>query len=126
MDRGKFEELVSIAVSNLPDELIAKMENVDVLVQDWPTNDQLRRARLRKGCMLLGLYEGVPRTKRGQHYGLIPPDKITIFQRPIEEKCKQRNIEIATEIGKVVRHEIAHHFGISDARLEQIENKRNQ
>ena len=126
MDRGKFEELVSIAVSNLPDELIAKMENVDVLVQDWPTNDQLLRARLRKGCMLLGLYEGVPRTKRGQHYGLIPPDKITIFRIPIEEKCKQRNIEIATEIGKVVRHEIAHHFGISDARLEQIENKRNQ
>jgi len=123
MDRMKFEELVSAAVDDLPDEFAAKLENVDVVVQDWPTADQLRRARLRHGYMLLGLYEGLPKTKRGQHYGLVPPDKITIFQMPIEEKCKQSNIEIATEIGKVVRHEIAHHFGISDARLEQIEKE---
>jgi len=122
MDRVKFEELVFAAVSELPDEFIAKLENVDVVVQDWPTTDQLRQASLRHGYMLLGLYEGVPRTKRGQHYGLVPPDKITIFQRPIEEKCKQCDIEIATE--KVVKHEIAHHFGISDARLEQIEKER--
>ena len=125
MDRVKFEEIVTAAVSELPDEFIAKLENVDVVVQDWPTTDQLRRARLRRGYMLLGLYEGVPRTVRGQSYGMVPPDKITIFQRPIEEKCKQGNIEIATEIGKVVRHEIAHHFGISDARLEQIEKERD-
>jgi predicted Zn-dependent protease with MMP-like domain len=123
MDRMKLEELVTAAVSELPDEFIARPENVDVVVQDWPTTDQLRRARLRHGYMLLGLYEGVPRTVRGQNYGLVPPDKITIFKRPIEEKCKQGNIEIATEISRVVRHEIAHHFGISDARLEQIEKE---
>jgi predicted Zn-dependent protease with MMP-like domain len=122
MDRVKFEELVSTAVSDLPNEFATKLENVDVVVQDWPTTDQLRRAGLRHGYMLLGLYEGVPRTKRGCHYGVVPPDKITIFQKPIEEKCKQSNIGIATEIGRVVRHEIAHHFGISDAQLEQIEN----
>ncbi|MFC2026441.1 metallopeptidase family protein [Chloroflexota bacterium] len=126
MDRVKFEELVSAAIDDLPDEFVTKLENVDVLVQDWPTADQLRRAGLKHGYMLLGLYEGVPRTERGQHYGLVPPDKITIFQRPIEGKCKQSNIEIATEIGKVVRHEIAHHFGIGDARLEQIEKERDR
>jgi len=125
MDRVKFEELVSVAVSDLPDELAVKLENVDVVVQDWPTADQLRRARLRHGYVLLGLYEGVPMTKRGQHYGLVPPDKITIFQKPIEGKCGQRNIEIAIEIGKVVKHEIAHHFGISDPQLEQIEKGRD-
>jgi len=125
MDRMKFEELVAAAVDDLPDELADKMENVDVVVQDWATSDQLRRARLRRGYMLLGLYEGVPRTVRGQGYGMVPPDKITIFQKPIEEKCRQENIEVATEIGEVVRHEIAHHFGISDARLEQIEKERD-
>jgi len=125
MDRMKFEELVAAAVDDLPDELADKMENVDVVVQDWPTSDQLRRARVRRGYMLLGLYEGVPRTVRGQGYGMVPPDKITIFQKPIEEKCRQENIEVATEIGEVVRHEIAHHFGISDARLEQIEKERD-
>ena len=125
MDRLKFEELVSVAVSELPDEFTVKLDNVDVVVQDRPTTGQLRRARLRHGYLLLGLYEGVPRTARGQNYGLVPPDKITIFQRSIEERCRQSNIEIATEIGKVVRHEIAHHFGISDARLEQIEKERD-
>jgi predicted Zn-dependent protease with MMP-like domain len=126
MDRVKFEELVTTAVGDLPNEFITKLENVDVVVQDWPTTDQLRRARLRHGYLLLGLYEGVPRTKRGQHYGIVPPDKITIFQKPIEEKCGQSDLEIATEIGKVVKHEIAHHFGIGDARLEQIENERDR
>ena len=125
MDRVKFEELVSAAVDDLPDELADKLENVAVVVQDWPTTDQLRRARLRHGYMLLGLYEGVPRTVRGQGYGMVPPDKISIFQRPIEKQCRQSNTEIATEIGEVVRHEIAHHFGISDARLEQIERERD-
>ena len=123
MNRIKFESLVSTAISELPDEFIAKLENVDIVVQAWPTSDQLREAEINSGYTLLGLYEGVPRTERGQYYGLVPPDKITIFQGPIEEKCRQDNIEIATEIGKVVRHEIAHHFGISDARLEQIENE---
>jgi predicted Zn-dependent protease with MMP-like domain len=126
MDRAKFEQLVSIAVGALPSEFAAKLENIDVVVQDWPTVDQLRRTGLRHGQSLLGLYEGVPLTKRGQHYGLVPPDKITIFQKPIEAKRGQRDTEIAAEIARVVKHEIAHHFGISDARLEQIERGRDQ
>lgn len=126
MDRVKFEQLVSIAVGALPGEFAARLENIDVVVQDWPTVDQLRRSGLRHDQSLLGLYEGVPLTKRGQHYGLVPPDKITIFQKPIEAKCGQRDTEIAAEIARVVKHEIAHHFGISDARLEQIERGRDQ
>jgi len=124
MDRARFEELVARAVDALPEEFIARMENVEVVVQDWPTSYQLRQAGVSRGYILLGLYEGVPITERGQGYGLVPPDKISIFRRPIEAKCKQEDINIAAEIGAVVRHEIAHHFGISDARLEQIERER--
>ena len=115
-----------MAVGALPDEFAARLENIDVVVQDWPTVDQLHQTQLRRDELLLGLYEGVPLTERGQHYGLVPPDKITIFQKPIETECGQRDTEIATAIARVVKHEIAHHFGISDARLEQIEKEQDQ
>jgi predicted Zn-dependent protease with MMP-like domain len=120
MDRERFEELVARAISDLPEEFRAKLENIDVVVEDSPTRHQLAKLRLRRGETLLGLYEGVPRTRRGSHYGLVPPDKITIFQKTIEAKCRSDD-EITAEIQKVVRHEIAHHFGIGDARLQQIE-----
>ncbi len=121
MDREKFEWLVARAVDSLPEEFRARLENIDVVVDDWPTRGQLSRVGLRHGQTLLGLYEGVPLTKRGRHYGLVPPDKITIFQKPIETKCRYGD-EIAAEIQRIVRHEIAHHFGIGDARLRQIES----
>jgi len=120
MDRERFEWLVTRAVQALPEEFVARLENIDVVVEDWPTVEQLTRAGLRQGQTLLGLYEGVPLTKRGGHYGLVPPDKITIFRKPIEAKCRY-DAEITAEIQRVVKHEIAHHFGIGDARLEQIE-----
>ena len=120
MDREEFRWLVTRAVDSLPDEFRTKLENIDVVVEEWPTQYQLAKTRLKRGQTLLGLYEGVPLTKRGRHYGLVPPDKITIFQKPIEAKCSH-NAEITAEIQRVVRHEIAHHFGIGDARLRQIE-----
>ena len=120
MDREGFKWLVARAVDSLPEEFRAKLENIDVVVEDWPTSGQLRKAGLRRGQTLLGLYEGVPLTKRSRHYGLVPPDKITIFQKPIEAKCRYE-AEITAEIKRVVQHEIAHHFGIGDARLKQIE-----
>ena len=122
MDRDRFQELVAKAVSSLPEEFRTKMENIDVVVADWPSQSQLASARLRRGQVLLGLYQGVPLTKRGRHYGMVTPDKITIFQKPIEAKCKYE-AEITAEIHRVVRHEIAHHFGIGDARLRQIEQE---
>ena len=120
MDRGKFEWLVARVVDSLPDEFRTRLENIDVVVEDWPTQSQLAEVGLGGGQTLLGLYQGVPRTRRGEHYGLVPPDKITIFQKPIEAKCRG-DARIAAEIQRVVRHEIAHHFGIGDARLRQLE-----
>jgi predicted Zn-dependent protease with MMP-like domain len=119
MDRERFERLVERAVADLPEEFRARLENVDVVVEDWPTHHELARLGLRSRYELLGLYQGVPLTKRGGHYGLVPPDKITIFQRPIEAKCRD-DARIIHEIGRVVRHEIAHHFGIGDGRLREL------
>ena len=120
MDRKEFRWLVAKAVESLPEEFRSKLENVDVVVEDWPTRYQLAKVGARRGETLLGLYEGVPLTRRGRRYGLVPPDKITIFQKPIETNCRI-NADITDEIRRVIRHEIAHHFGIGDARLRQIE-----
>jgi len=120
MNRERFEWLVAKAVDSLPDEFHTKLENIDVVVDDQPNPSQLADVGLKRGETLLGLYQGVPLTKRSRHYGLVVPDKITIFQKPIEAKCKH-DAEITTEIRRVVLHEIAHHFGISDARLRQLE-----
>ena len=120
MDRERFERLVERAVASLPEEFSARLENVDVVVADWPAHHDLARLGLRNRYELLGLYQGVPLTARGGHYGLVPPDKITIFQGPIEAKCRS-DARIMTEIARVVRHEIAHHFGIGDGRLMELE-----
>jgi predicted Zn-dependent protease with MMP-like domain len=93
------------------------------VVQDEPTSSRLAEAGLRRSETLLGLYEGVPLTRRSRSYGMVPPDKITIFQKPIETRCRG-DTEIQGEIQRVVKHEIAHHFGIGDARLNQLERKR--
>ena len=123
MEREKFEALVTRALENLPPEFRSKLENVDILVEDWPTPVQLGRAKLRHPGQLLGLYEGVPQTRRGRGYGMVLPDKISIFQKPIEAQCRSTE-EIEAKIGEVVRHEIAHHFGTDERTLHRIEGKR--
>lgn len=123
MDRERFRQLAVKAVEELPEELASLVENADIVVEDWPTSAQIVSSRLRKGETLLGLYEGVPLTRRTSHYGLVPPDKITLFQRPIEARFRNDD-EVADEIRRVVHHEIAHYFGISDARLRQLEKKK--
>jgi predicted Zn-dependent protease with MMP-like domain len=123
MDREEFELLVVKAVDSLPEELRSRLENVAIMVDDQPTQYQIRKVGLKRGQTLLGLYEGVPLTKRGVHYGMVQPDKITIFQKPIQAKCKNGD-SIMQEIQRVVWHEIAHHFGIGEARLRQIEKIR--
>jgi len=120
MDRARFEELVAEAVVRLPAEFQSRLDNVDVVVEEWPSRRHLDNTRLKRGHTLLGLYQGVPLTRRGRGYGLVAPDKITIFQRPIEAQCRNE-AEIRDRIQRVVRHEIAHHFGTGEARLAQLE-----
>lgn len=128
MDRETFESLVDRAIDNLPPEFRQKLENVDIVVENWPVPEQLKNAKYKQPTQLLGLYQGVPQTRRGRRYGLVLPDKISIFQKPIEEYCRFNN-KIEATIEEVVRHEIAHHFGLDDKTLRQIEiekHKRNK
>jgi predicted Zn-dependent protease with MMP-like domain len=125
MEAGKFEALVAKAIEALPEEFKEKLENIDILIEDWPSQRQLRKVRLRQPVQLLGLYEGVPRTGRGQGYNMVLPDKITIFQKPIESICSSDK-EIEAEVGDVVRHEIAHYFGIGDGTLRKIESQKRK
>ena len=125
MNRERFEKLVAEAVETLPGEFQERLENIDLVVEDNPTPDQLQDNNLEDGYTLLGLYEGVPLTQRYSNYGMVVPDKITIFQKTIEAECGGDEINMKTEIQKVVRHEIAHHFGIGDARLKEIEDNQD-
>ena len=117
--RDTFERLVAEALDDLPLEIQQKLDNVDVIIADWPDRATLQRAGARHPIDLLGFYHGVPQTKRSHRYGLVLPDKITIYRRPIE--MRTRNLEEARDlITRVVRHEIAHHFGIDDERLHEL------
>jgi predicted Zn-dependent protease with MMP-like domain len=121
MRRERFLDLVAQAVAELPPEFGERLDNIDLVVEDWPTPRQLARAGARSRFALLGLYEGVPHTKRGQGYAMVPPDKITIFRKPIQARCRSES-EVAEEVRRVVQHEIAHHFGLSEERLRLIES----
>lgn len=120
MEKDRFEALVVKALAELPLEFQRKLENVDVVVEDYPTTTQLDKTKLKRSQTLLGLYEGVPLTKRGRHYNLVLPDKITVFKKPIESRCKD-DAEVTSEIQRVVRHEIAHHFGTGEETLRRLE-----
>jgi len=124
MQREKFEALVARAIDNLPPEFQCKLENVDIVVENWPTPGQLRQVKHSHPAQLLGLYQGVPQTRRGRGYGLVLPDKISIFQKPIEARCRFGN-EIEAKVEEVVRHEIAHHFGLDEKTLRKIEGEKH-
>ena len=127
MKRERFESLVAKAVELLPEEFREQLDNIDVVVEDMPSRRQIGKQNLSRGYTLLGLYEGVPLTERTSNYGLVPPDKITIFQIPIEESCPSgEETEIKNQIRQTVLHEIAHHFGIDDDRLDEIKQGRLQ
>ena len=113
----EFEEMVREAVATLPDQFLRQMDNVDVLVSGWPTREQRRAHDLGPGETLFGLYEGVPLTHR-DYYNMVPPDIIIIFQGPIQEACSTPE-ELVRQVQETVVHEVAHHFGISDAQLDE-------
>ncbi len=114
-----FEDLVAEALEELPEFFRAHLDNVIVVVEEWPDRGTLHSAGVRYPSQLLGFYHGVPQTGRTSYYGLVTPDKISIYQRPIELQCNSRE-ELRNMVKHVVLHEIAHHFGIDDDRLKTI------
>jgi predicted Zn-dependent protease with MMP-like domain len=106
-----FEQLVSDALDTLPDDIAAMMSNVAVTIEDEPP----------PGRPLLGLYQGVPLTRRGPYYAGVLPDKITIYRGPLERLTGGDPDQLRAQVRRVVLHEVAHHFGISDERLVEID-----
>ena len=119
MEKERFEELVAQAVKNLPSKFKDSLDNIFIIVQDWPNQEQMEEVGVKRRQDLLGLYEGVPLTKRGRGYNMVLPDRITIFQKPIEMRYHSEEM-IVKKIQGTVQHEIAHYFGISDSRLREI------
>lgn len=118
--RARFEELVADAIDTLPDEILEMLDNVEIVVADAPTASQLHVAgELGAGELLLGLYEGIPLTERTSGYGMVLPDKITLFQGALESVCHDEEM-LRSEVRVTVVHELAHHFGISDRRLREL------
>jgi len=119
MQRRRFIRLVQQALTDLPPPYRDWLENVDIVVERRPRLHQLREAGLRAGETLFGLYEGVPRTERDSGYGMVLPDKISIFQEPLEQEY-EAEAELIEEVRRTVLHELAHHFGASDEELERL------
>lgn len=112
----RFEQLVADALDSLPPELGEVMENVAVVVEDWPTSEQVAEGE----GTLLGLYEGIALTERSPlSYTAAMPDRITVFRGPISELAEDED-ELVDLVRTTVVHEVAHHFGISDDRLEEL------
>jgi predicted Zn-dependent protease with MMP-like domain len=108
--REEFEGLVSAALDTIPSGLASLIDNVAIFVEDEPSAEH---------AGVLGLYEGIPLTSRGQWYSGVLPDRITIFRLPILRACGTRQ-DVVREVRVTVVHEIAHHFGIDDPRLHDL------
>ncbi len=121
MDYDSFAGLVADALDSLPEKFLERMVNVEVTIEDWPSRDDLEEVGLspRDRNSLLGLYHGVPLTHRGAFYSALP-DRITIYQKPIERAAGQDEDEIREQVRHTVIHEIAHYYGISDGRLNEL------
>ncbi|GAB4329971.1 MAG: metallopeptidase family protein [Dehalococcoidia bacterium] len=120
MERSHFRKLVREAVASLPPELLRRVQNVEIVIERRPTARDRKVAGIPPGHTLLGLYHGVPLTARGENYNLVLPDKISIYQEPIEAICGDDDERIREEVRKTVLHEIGHYFGIDDDRLHEL------
>lgn len=123
LSRKKFEKIVDDAVAEIPKKFIDKLSNVAIVVQDFPTPGELAKLGIKnkegvtRPYLLLGLYQGVPQTKRWGG-GSFFPDKITIFKRPIEYLSNSEE-DVQRIVRDTVKHEIAHHFGFSEAEIRE-------
>jgi predicted Zn-dependent protease with MMP-like domain len=116
-----FDTLVDQAIASLPEWVHEKMDNVAILVAPWPTPQQLESVQRQRGrgVLLLGLYEGVPLTRRGRGYNLTPPDRITLFQRALEMQAQDAQ-QLVAAIQHTIIHEIGHYFGMSEDQLHAL------
>jgi predicted Zn-dependent protease with MMP-like domain len=123
MDDEEFQKLVDEVVAGIPNEFLEKLENVAIVIEDWPNSHQLGSLKMTQNSLLFGLYEGIPQTKRGRYgVGATLPDKITVFKIPLLMISKDYHT-LKNNVADTVIHEIAHHFGMSEADIRR--SKRN-
>jgi predicted Zn-dependent protease with MMP-like domain len=122
MTRDRFERLLVEAVTLIPRRFRREMKNLALVVEDEPSTDLLDEMEIEPPDSLYGLYQGTPLPERAWSHGNNLPDKITIFQRPIEEDCEDED-EVRAVIGETLIHEVGHYFGLSEEEIEEIEER---
>lgn len=115
-----FDQLVTKAMNELPQEYIKGLDNVAIVYADWPDENQASKSELKPGSLLLGLYEGIPLTQRGMGYTFVLPDKITLFKVPIQ-MVSHTEEELFEQIKRTLWHEIAHYYGLNHHRIDELE-----
>ncbi len=120
IEREAFEAIVQRTIDTLPPEFGDRIANVEFAVEDWARPEDYGRSSTPRNMVLLGVYRGIPLTKRGAYYNMTLPDRIVVFQQPLQ-RLSTDHAELEERIAHVVRHEIAHYFGISDDRLHEID-----
>lgn len=126
MERSEFEQCIREAVATLPDFAKGALENVAFIVEEDARRKNAREIGIKRNETLLGLYEGIPKTKRGAAYFGVLPDKITIFRGPVEEWAGRDQRRVRKLIREVVWHEIGHHLGFDEKRIRALEEKRKK
>jgi predicted Zn-dependent protease with MMP-like domain len=122
MTRDRFRQLVSEALDTIPGRFRRHLQNIAIVVEDRPSRALLAEMEIAPPDTLFGLYQGIPLTERPWGYGNTLPDRITIFQGPIEDVSETED-EVVTEIGETLIHEVGHFFGLSEEEIEDIEDR---
>ena len=116
----QFDVLITRAMNELPQEYITNLDNVAIVMAENPTPEQLTKQGVRQGQLLLGLYEGIPLTRRGAGYQFVLPDKITLFKWPILQVSRDADA-LYSQIKRTLWHEIAHHYGLNHGDIDAAE-----
>jgi predicted Zn-dependent protease with MMP-like domain len=122
MTRERFRQLVSEAIDTIPLRFRRELKNIAIVVEDRPSPDVLEEMEIEPPDTLFGLYQGTPLTERRWDHGNVLPDRIAIYQEPIEEVSETED-EVVTEIGETLIHEVGHYFGLSEEEIEEIEDR---
>jgi len=122
MTRTKFRELVDEALEGIPKRFRDAMKNMAIVIEDEPTVEDLEEVGVEPPDTLLGLYQGTPLTERQWAHGNVLPDKITLFQGPIEDSSEDEE-DVVVAIGETLIHEVGHYFGLSEEEIEEIEER---
>jgi predicted Zn-dependent protease with MMP-like domain len=123
MTREQFRELVEEAIDGIPRRFAREVKNVAIVIEDRPSSELLAEMEMAPDEVLLGLYQGVPLTERQWGHGNALPDRITLFQREIEDDCEDDEEEIVVAIGETLIHELGHYFGLSEEEIMDIEER---